>query len=290
MLRSLTDRARMAGERVWRGALVSVVAGTISAPTIALAGPGDEEQAHATVKLYASHDSVAAGATVLLGVTFDIEEGWHLYWDGKNDSGMPISVDLTLPEGFVAEPMLWAAPHRMVSPGEILDHVYEREVTLLIPLRVPEALEPGETVRISADVDWLACEEFCIPESDRVSIELEVVSGTEEMRPSRAARLIKLAHARIPKELTAKTKGVGLVWEGSTLVLTAEGASEMLFYPKSECPDLIEPIEGAVAEGGSLRLDFDEEDESKQVLGVLEVVRANQRYPRLYVVWTPRPE
>lgn len=246
---------------------------------------------HVSARLIASHDAITPGEPMLLGVFLDIEEGWHTYWDGKNDSGFPVSVNLHLPEGFKAEPMLWPAPEREVLPGEILDHVYTREVTLVIPITPPSSLEPGQRVRLSADLEWLVCDkDGCIPESAEVELELPVARAGEARRASREARLIKLAHARIPKPLTPETRGVELAWEVGALVVRADRASEILFYPKSECPDLIDPIRGALAHGERLTLSFKPDDDRGTVSGVIEVKLANQRYPRLYEIKIARPD
>ena len=272
--------------------LAALAIPALSQPDLSQPDPWDaleDGRAHAEVRLISAHDAIAPGAEFLLAFTFDIEEGWHIYWDGKNDSGFPIAVDLSLPEGFAAKPMLWPAPARKIMPGDILDHVYTREVTLLVPVVAPTDLGGATTVEFNASVEWLACETYCIPEGDEVSLTLGVVETPEEMTPSRDARLIKAAHAFIPAPLTAKTRGVGAVWEGDRLVIRGEGAREILFYPKSDCPDLIDPIAGAVAEGDRLELAFDPESEQPDVLGVVEVRRANQRRPSLYELSMPRP-
>ncbi|MFI4897337.1 MAG: protein-disulfide reductase DsbD domain-containing protein [Phycisphaerales bacterium JB059] len=270
--------------------LLSLIAS--ATPALAQPDPWDtleQDRPHATVRLLAPHSAIAPGSEFLLALTFDIEEGWHIYWDGKNDSGFPIGVDLRLPEGFTARPLLWPGPTRKIMPGDILDHVYKREATLLIPVQAPTDLGGVESVEFSASVEWLVCETYCIPEADEVALTLPVVANPEAMTPSRDANFIKRALVHIPTELTAKTRGVAIVWEGDRLVIRADNATEILFYPKSDCPDLIDPIAGALVEGDELTLEFDPEGEETQVRGVIEVRRANQRRPALYEMSTPRP-
>ena len=55
-------------------------------------GPG-----HAFTRLIAETTMLSPGETCTLGVAFDIEPGWHLFWNGTNDTGYPISVSLDLP-------------------------------------------------------------------------------------------------------------------------------------------------------------------------------------------------
>ncbi len=249
-----------------------------------------EDRPHATAQLIANQTAATPGGEFLLAVTFDIEEGWHLYWKGKNDTGFPISVDLTLPEGFTAGPTRWPAPVRHVSPGDILDHVYEREVTLLIPISVSDSVPAGGVARFTADADWLVCAEACVPESDKLSLELPIVAASDARpQPSRHARLIKLAHARIPVPLTSQTKGVSAYLNAGSLVVRTESGKEVRFYPFEDCPDLIDPIGGAVAKGASLRVEFVEDPDQTTIHGVIEVVFTNRRLPALYEVTIPRP-
>lgn len=292
MTRALTANPRRSLASLAIALLAILAPGAPAQPIDKSAALGEieEPRQHATARLIASHDAITPGEPMLLGVFLDIEEGWHTYWNGKNDSGFPISVSLDLPEGFKAEPINWPAPRRKVMPGDILDHVYAREVTLVIPITTPATLEPGERLRISADVQWLACDkDACIPEGEQVELELPVASPSEQRRPSREARLIKMAHARIPKPLTPETTGVSAEWQGDALIIQAEKASEILFYSKSECPDLIDPIHGATTNGNQLRLRFAPDDEQTTVRGVIEVVLPNHRYPRLYELEIPRP-
>ncbi len=293
MTTPLTRSGRSLRALVSVGVLTALAAGALAqydAPALNPFAPGGDDRQHASVELISDQTAITPGGVFLLGVTFDIEEGWHLYWDGKNDSGFPISVDLSLPEGFTREAIRWPAPVRKISPGDILDHIYTREVTLVIPVRAPMTIEPGASVTIRAEVEWLACEEYCIPESDHLTLELPVVApSATRPPPSRYARMIKLAHARIPVPLTSKTPGVSAEWDGSTLVIRAQAGKEIAFYPKADCPDLIDPLGGAVARGDTLRLDFADDPEQDTIRGVIEIDVVNRRLPRLYKISLPRP-
>ena len=48
-----------------------------------------------------------------------MQPGWHVYWNGRNDTGTPVRITLTVPEGFAAGDVLWPAPVRHVAAGEI---------------------------------------------------------------------------------------------------------------------------------------------------------------------------
>ncbi|MBU1675954.1 hypothetical protein KKA85_09260, partial [bacterium] len=96
--------------------------------------------------------------TLTVAWRFRIADGWHLYWDGLNDSGAPPSIELDLPDGWSAGTLRWPAPQRLVSPGGILDHVYFGELILLQDLYPAGDDDAGFGARIA----WLACREACV--------------------------------------------------------------------------------------------------------------------------------
>ena len=48
---------------------------------------------------------------------------------------------------------------------------------LPVTITPPDALQPGQTVRIAAKVEWLACKVACVPGSTDLALELPVVPG-----------------------------------------------------------------------------------------------------------------
>src|SRR5262245_51700008 len=89
------------------------------------------EREPAKARLVSEFDALVPGKTAWLGVSFDLDPEWHLYWCGQSDSGAPIHVEFTLPAGYKGGDLVWPAPKRHLSPGDLLDHVYEKRVTLL---------------------------------------------------------------------------------------------------------------------------------------------------------------
>jgi thiol:disulfide interchange protein len=171
----------------------------IATAAISFAAQAQEEAAteHVTARLIAETNTVYPGAELYLGVQQIIIPHWHTYWSNPGDSGNATTIDWQLPAGASASDILWPAPSR-ISMGPITNYGYENEVTLLSRIRVPENLNPGETFSVRAEVDWLVCEEECIPQQVTLSLVLPVVSkseSTEERHP-----LIAAALARLPVE------------------------------------------------------------------------------------------
>ena len=54
---------------------------------------------HGTVELIAENQSITAGHKLNLGLRFELEKGWHIYWVNPGDSGEPPRVDLAVAGG-----------------------------------------------------------------------------------------------------------------------------------------------------------------------------------------------
>ena len=125
-------------------------------------------------KLVADVTSVTPGSTFNLGVLLNISPGWHVYWKNSGDSGLPTSVEYTLPEGFHAGAPAWPVPVVFVGAGDVVDYGYEDSLFLYSNVMVPEGLAEGEKVPLKAVVSWVSCKEICIPGKAELEISLPV--------------------------------------------------------------------------------------------------------------------
>src|ERR1700689_2420025 len=118
---------------------------------------------HGTLELIAENQSTAAGHELYLGLHFQLEKGWHIYWINPGDSGEPPRVEWQLPQGVTAGAIEWPTPHRLESPT-IVDFGYENAVTLLVPMHPDASLAAQHSVQFGASVKLLVCShEMCIP-------------------------------------------------------------------------------------------------------------------------------
>jgi thiol:disulfide interchange protein DsbD len=102
-----------------------------------------------------------AGAPVWLGLSIKHIPGWHTYWRNPGDSGLPIALSWTLPQGMQAGEIQW--PVAKAFPiGPMTNYGYDGEV--LLPVPVTLAVTPGDVVDIQLHAEWLVCEKICIPE------------------------------------------------------------------------------------------------------------------------------
>ena len=146
----------------------------------------------ATGRFVAEHEAVAPGEATAVALDMTIQPGWHTYWRNAGDSGQPIEVSLTVPEGVTTGETLWPAPRRQPYPP-LMNYGYEDAATLLFPLSVPAGWPAGEPVRVKADVTWLVCKEVCIPEFGEATF--DVPTGERTVAAPAAVDLFRQARA-----------------------------------------------------------------------------------------------
>src|ERR1700722_15497495 len=118
---------------------------------------------HTKVSLIAEGKSVTPGQKLQLGLREEIQPGWHTYWLNPGDSGLPTTIDWTLPAGFKVEPIAWPTPKR-IPYGPLVSYGYEGQVVLPGSVDVPADVQPGQSLTLTGHASWLVCSDVCVPE------------------------------------------------------------------------------------------------------------------------------
>lgn len=189
---------------------------------------------HGTLELVAENQWIAAGHDFNLGLHFELEKGWHIYWINPGDSGEPPRVKWQLPAGITAGALQWPTPRRLGTPN-IVDFGYQDAVTLIVPMHAERNLGLGEPAKIAAQVKVLVCREMCIPGTAQLSLVLPVKS--ESPAPdARTRNLFMTARKSLPRPAPTNWK-FNLDEEKSSFVLTANVGHEITeaaFFPVAE--------------------------------------------------------
>lgn len=125
----------------------------------------------------------APGSTVTVAIAQNPVPGWHGYWLNPGDAGFGMTLDWSLPPGFVAGEPQYPVPQPMLI-GPLMNHVYEGPYAILVPIEVPADATPGTTVPVALKADWLACtDEICVPEKGQFATRLTITdSVTQEAK------------------------------------------------------------------------------------------------------------
>jgi suppressor for copper-sensitivity B len=125
-----------------------------------------------------------------------MEEGWKISWRSPGDAGYPPSLDWTGSENLASATVSWPAPMRFSVLGfETLG--YEDEVVLPIAARLSEA---GKPTRLRLALNYLVCQEICIPAEARLALGLPEGPAA----PATFAHLIDRFAARVPRDGAAQ--------------------------------------------------------------------------------------
>ena len=130
---------------------------------------------HGMVELVAENRWVTPGHGFSLGLHFQLERGWHIYWVNPGDSGEPPRVTWQLPPGLSPGVIEWPAPRRL-GTSSIVDFGYEDAVTLIVPVHAETSLAAQPLARLGAEIRVLVCREMCIPGSTQLSLTLPIKS------------------------------------------------------------------------------------------------------------------
>ena len=125
---------------------------------------------------------VSPGTTVTLAVLMQPEAGWHGYWSNPGDAGLALTLEWQLPAGAKIGTMRFPVPQTLLISG-LMNHVYEHDYAVLVPLTVPANAAPGSTLAVSAQANWLACTlQICVPERTTLNATVTVGAGPADPR------------------------------------------------------------------------------------------------------------
>jgi len=130
---------------------------------------------HGTLELVAESRWVTPGHGLSLGLHFQLEKGWHIYWINPGDSGEPPRVTWKLPPGLRPGEIEWPAPRRL-GTSSIVDFGYEDAVTLIVPVHAESKLAAQPLASLGAEIRVLVCREVCIPGRTQISLTLPIKS------------------------------------------------------------------------------------------------------------------
>jgi thiol:disulfide interchange protein/DsbC/DsbD-like thiol-disulfide interchange protein len=164
-----------------RPLIIAAIVGTTTVFGGAPAGHAQSPGNHVSASLISETRNVVPGQPLVLALRQQIEAGWHTYWVNPGESGLPTTIQWSLPNGFAAGPIAWPTPKRFLV-GPVVDYGYTDDLLLPVTVSVPAGLQVDVT--ISAHATWLVCSDICIPEETDLSIVLPVGAVPE---PNRAA-------------------------------------------------------------------------------------------------------
>jgi len=144
--------------------------------------------------------SLEDGERFDVGLYFQLQPGWHIYWLNPGDSGEPARVEWHLPAGVSAGAIEWPTPRRLEDSSSIVDYGYEDSVLLIVPMQAEPRLAAEPAIPIAAEVKLLVCShDMCIPGKAQLSLTIPIRAHASAPAHSRYAGLFADTRNSFPR-------------------------------------------------------------------------------------------
>ena len=189
------------------------------------------EQVRAELMAHAP-DGADAGKKVWVGLQLTHQPEWHTYWKNPGDSGLPITLQWTLPHGVSAGDIGWPLPKK-IPVGNLVNYGFDGTVLLPVPLIITpdfKASLPSADLEIKLKATWLVCRLECVPQDGEFALRLPIRGSTAinaaafeasfkaQPTPVRGDSQIEVAGNRLKVTLAGLPPGL----QGQTLELFPE--------------------------------------------------------------------
>ena len=170
------------------------------APVLFLSGCGDKSVGkgpHISVKLIADQDSITPGSSFTLGVIFDPEPGWHIYWKNPGDSGLAPRFAWESSGGIAVAPPQWPYPQR-ITVGPLVNYGYDK-VAIPFPATLSAPPPHATSTSVMLSLQYLVCKDECLP--GEAQLELQIPISKTAAPPGQYERLFAEAQTKVPTQL-----------------------------------------------------------------------------------------
>ena len=186
--------------------LAGVAFAVASFSALAATDSGWNKTEQTSVRLVSANTSVGDQDKITLGLQFKLKPHWKIYWRSPGDAGFPPRLKFDGSENLKSASLAWPAPKRFSVLGfETLGYTDEVVFPLTVVLK-----QPGKPLNLSTSIDYLACEEICIPYTAKLA--LNVPGGAADVTSN--AHLISRFQAQVPGD----GKAHGLTIEGAKIL------------------------------------------------------------------------
>jgi thiol:disulfide interchange protein DsbD len=184
-------------------------------------------------ELLSEASEIKPGEPFWVGLRETIRPHWHTYWKNPGDSGLPTEVAWTLPPGVKADAIVWPTP-TLINVSGVINYGFTGDILLMVKI-TPPADFAASTLKLGADANWLVCEDVCIPEEGKFSLELPIGAAA---KPADAATRALFDKARSAQPMASPWPArFGLGASGDpTLAIDAKGLKrdavhDVYFFP-----------------------------------------------------------
>ncbi len=146
------------------------------------------------VRLISATADTGGAQTIKLGLQFKLKKGWKIYWRSPGDAGFPPRLKWSESENLGKTEFSWPAPERF-SVLDLQTMGYKKEVVFPI---TAEIADPGKPVRLRTQLDYLTCDDICIPYKTNLALDLPAGGDGARSSTTDFFHLINRFAAKVP--------------------------------------------------------------------------------------------
>jgi len=125
--------------------------------------PSENSNNEAKATILSSVTSAAPGKSFEIAIELDHPGEWHSYYKNAGGPSIPLSFELTLPEGYTQSQLLWPVPHVKWVYDE-QNYMYEGKAYFITTITVPADAKVGSEFSIESSITTQLCNaDGCLP-------------------------------------------------------------------------------------------------------------------------------
>ena len=174
-----------------RNFLIIVTLLLLSVKSYAAEHPKPKED-HLQVRLISPVTATGDKTVIPVAMEVKLQPNWDTYWRTPGDAGLAPALDWKGSENFKSADLKYPAPKRQVL-ADLENIIYTDAVTFPIDVSVEN---PGQALNLKLHVEFLVCNQICVPEKHDVALELPA----GDAKPSSDATAYQEALDSLPKK------------------------------------------------------------------------------------------
>ncbi|NNE57522.1 MAG: thiol:disulfide interchange protein [Hellea sp.] len=155
---------------------------------------------YVNAQLVSDHSEVAPGQTFHIALRQLMDKGWHTYWYNPGDSGEPVQIKgWDKSDALTTGEIIWPLPRAIPTGSDdfiLINYGFDDSAVFPVPVTVSPDAALGDVLSIEGDFYYLVCEDICVPEGTKLS--LNVIVGEPKL-DEQWSGLIEQSRAKSPK-------------------------------------------------------------------------------------------
>lgn len=143
---------------------------------------------HVKGQVLVPYKKVSLNSVLTIGVQFDIDKDWHIYWVNPGDSGAEFKMTPELDQsgkesGLSIHKIYWPAPKR-IPLKELTNFGYENSVLFPVEVKLNKNVASHRV-----KLEWLVCKIECIPGFANINLDFVIAEKSESTKNSQQNKL-----------------------------------------------------------------------------------------------------